>query len=195
MLYMIILIDAYNVLKSLYTNVLSPQQQAFYVQLITNYAKRKGHVLILVFDGGPFFNLYKIKEKHVETVYSGKNAIADDVIKQYINEYQYKDLLVVSSDREIRTYAERHDVTTIDSFSFNEYVQTYMQSTKIKQVPQTNPLHKLDAGHKNPLIDQLMQEYSQKIIKNVEPESSRKQLQEIGQSKKERKRLKQLQKL
>src|SRR5688572_27799357 len=112
---MIIIIDAYNLLHAmpLYKKTLTDQERAQFIKQLGVYGQRKGHKIVLVFDGGPFEWPYKEKVCSVQVVYSGINESADDYIKEYLEKNRSKDLLVVSSDTEINNCAQRFSIASI----------------------------------------------------------------------------------
>ena len=83
---MIILIDAYNLLKTvLHVQFIELSQRNMFLQMFDKYAQRRtSHEVILVFDGGQ--DPYEIEKnyKHLTLFYSGFMQSADDIIKKQI---------------------------------------------------------------------------------------------------------------
>ena len=52
---MIIVVDAYNLLRSVppYKKNISDKERAYFIAQLSAYGKRKGHKMVIVFDGGP----------------------------------------------------------------------------------------------------------------------------------------------
>jgi predicted RNA-binding protein with PIN domain len=132
---MIIIIDGYNVLKQYTPGAdVSHSARTRFIAHCAQYARRKNHTLIVVFDGGPHQWMFKEVINGVTVVYSGQQKTADDVIKGYIEQYHSHDALLVSSDRELNVCAQAHGVTSINSRDFyqlmREDVNTVQQSKK-----------------------------------------------------------------
>lgn len=116
---MIIVIDAYNVLKQvLAKQEVSDKERNTFIGQIGRYSKKKQHKAIVVFDGGPYEWVHKEKMNGLIIMYSGVHESADDVIKHYIEDHYTKELLLVSTDREINAVAARFDVPSINSKDF-----------------------------------------------------------------------------
>ena len=120
---MIILIDGYNLLKSLYSTIVQDQERDEYINLLKRYAKKKKHTIILVFDGG--FSDWQSTEKHgdVLVVFSGVRETADDVIKRYLEDMWQKDILLVTADRELVDHGKSLSVFALAPMAFDGYVK------------------------------------------------------------------------
>lgn len=191
---MIILIDGYNVLKiNNQQQFISEQQRARFVNQLNSYAKRKGHTVILVFDGGPSF--YTSHETHdlVTVFYSGTYQSADEYIKNYINQHSKKSMLIVSSDRSITHTAAQHTKVFMDA---HDFYQLLLNSLAPVIAPkQARGLQKM-SEEDNPELDTLMQSIGTVSYKKddlhepANPHSKRNKL-----SKEERKVLQKIKKL
>ena len=128
---MIIVIDAYNLLHAtpFFKKTLTDQERARFVKHLGVYGQRKGHKIVLVFDGGRFEWPQKEKMHSVQVVYSGIHESADDYIKEYLEKNRSKDLLVVSSDTEINSYAQRLSIPSIDSVGFCVLLKEALQKS------------------------------------------------------------------
>ncbi|HSC24929.1 MAG TPA: NYN domain-containing protein [Candidatus Babeliales bacterium] len=128
---MIIIIDAYNLLRAVppYKKTITDQERVQFIAQLSLYGRRKGHKIVIVFDGGPHEWPFKESINKVTVVYSGIHDSADDYIKSYVDAHRAKDLLLVSSDRELNQWAERYTIPSIDSVSFHQLV---VQELKIK---------------------------------------------------------------
>src|SRR6266404_6481136 len=117
---MIIVVDAYNLLRSVppYKKTVTDKERAQFIAKLSLYGRRKGHKIVIVFDGGPHEWPFKENMKTVVVVYSGIHESADDYIKEYIDAHHTKDLLLVSSDAELNRWAERLNIPSIDSATF-----------------------------------------------------------------------------
>ena len=132
---MFILIDAYNLLRTVppYKKIITEQERKQFIAQLNNYGRVKGHKIVLIFDGGPYE--WPMKEKHgvVLVIYSGIHETADDYIREYIEDHKEKELLLVTSDRELNNYAAHFSVTSIDSYTFYQLIQEKKKNTKNKQ--------------------------------------------------------------
>ena len=118
---MILLIDAYNILKRIYLGqYVSENQKGLFVnQLIKYCAVNKNNKAIVVFDGGA--NLYPDIEARacVTVVHSGNRLTADEYIKEYIEKNSNKaEFLLVSSDRDLKNHARKFNVEAIGGYEF-----------------------------------------------------------------------------
>jgi hypothetical protein len=120
---MIIIIDAYNVLKYIFGNkFITEKQRNQFIDYLARYGKKKGHELFIVFDGGPFGMAETFVQKPVTVMYTGPER-ADDVVIRLVTKYQRYDTLLVSTDREITGHAEHAHMPYIDSHLFYTCMQ------------------------------------------------------------------------
>jgi len=195
---MIIVIDGYNVLKQVFhEKQISERDRDFFIKQLKKYTKKKGHKIILVFDGGPYDWVSKERDNGVYIVYAGVNSTADDVIKRYLEEHQNLDILLISSDRDINRFAQRLDIEYIDSIDFYAILQKSVKKTVMpKSITQAKAVK--ISKEENEALDRLMQEasvvvnYKAEDFVNVHELSKSKS---EARSKKEKKKLKQLKKL
>ena len=112
---MIILVDAYNVMRSTAFaddfdfKILKNQRERF-LTLLSAYADRVKHRVIAVFDGAGSGELLSNSENfgNVKVVYSSGGESADDVIKKMAAEASNPgDIMVVTSDKEIAYYVKQ----------------------------------------------------------------------------------------
>lgn len=161
---MIIVIDAYNLLRAIppYKKTITDQERVKFITQLSGYGCRKGHKMVIVFDGGPHEWPFKEKMKTVTVVYSGIHESADDYIKEYIDIHKAKDLLLVSSDSELNRYAARLGIPSIDSSTFNQLLKQELfirqSSVKNKRNDQVVILH--DTAED---IDAIMMEASKNV--------------------------------
>ena len=122
---MIILIDAYNLFKTvLHVKFISDQQRIQFLQLFEKYAQlRPNNQVILVFDAGQDFYEIEQNYKHITLLYSGAMQIADDVIKKKLYELQSYDILLITCDRELRRYAANYQIESLGSLEFYKILQ------------------------------------------------------------------------
>ena len=80
---MILLVDAYNVLKrgSSRQQITQGQREAFIARLAA-YAAKRNHEIIAVFDGGDSSYPINERQKSVRVIFSGDRMTADDVLQE-----------------------------------------------------------------------------------------------------------------
>jgi len=118
-----LIIDGYNLIRqsAVFKRAEAESLEAgrdILVAYLEAYRKIKKHKITVVFDGEKSFHLsiQREKIKGITVVYSGLGEKADDVIKRMLLHKQ--DVIVVSSDREIMEFAERHRATAISAQEF-----------------------------------------------------------------------------
>lgn len=157
---MIIVIDGYNLLKQLIkTNFATEKQRQWFITTMSHYAHMRKHMLVIVFDGGSDLRPTWTKKGQVSVVYSGVKTSADDYIKEYIQEYDQRELLIVSSDRAVTNFAFSYAVPSIDALVFFQLVQERLQSqVSIQHAKTQSPAYKTSSNDRsNPELDALMQ--------------------------------------
>lgn len=187
-----ILIDGYNILKQVFGGEISERQRKGFAVRALEYANRKGHTIYLIFDGGPYARMTVEKHGRVITVYSGHKESADDIIKQYIEERRLKNLLVVTTDRQLNSFADRYDVPSIDSLDFYQLMMEVNTST-IPAKKNAGQAQKLHPEEVSPELDALMEEASRMVSYKEEEPGEEAPAQ--GTSKKEKRLLAVLKKL
>lgn len=159
---MIIVVDGYNVLKREIPSInVSYQQRVQFLAKLSRYNQQKGHEIIVVFDGGESSWPSVMQQKHVTVVYSGKQRTADDYIKDYIIRNAHKDLLLVSSDRELNIIADHYDIPSIDSDFFYAKVNQAAKEVPLTTIRQEK-LTKISSVH-NAELDEIMRQGSEHI--------------------------------
>jgi hypothetical protein len=193
---MIIIVDAYNVLKRLHGPDVSRQQRDEYIMKLKIYAKKKNHTVLLIFDGGYSDWLTKEKYDNLLVIYSGYKESADEVIKRYLEDYQHKDILLVSADRELAEYAKGLKIVAIEPTIFNTYVTKAFERLPTDTTWAQQEVKKLTSKQDKDL-DALMEEASMQIMhKSDEDEAQKKsRAKSFKVDKKERKRADKLKKL
>lgn len=196
---MIIVVDAYNLLHSMpvYKKTLTDQERAKFINQLGTYGRRKGHKMIVVFDGGPYEWPYRENGKTVQVIYSGINESADDYIKEYIDVHKAQDLLLVSSDSELNRYAQQAHIPSIDSLTFFELLREELLEKQLGSSHQKNNQNVTIMHDSNESIDALMMEASKKIpVKSEDFMHDKKRTDKTARPKKhERELLKKLKKL
>lgn len=167
---MIIIIDAYNLLKQIIkASHVTERERSAFVNTIVTYARKKNSDILLVFDGGQSAKPEIFRKSGIRIVYAGYHVTADDYIKDYIAKNNRQQMLLVSSDRALYTFAVRHRVTTIDALAFYTLMQQELEKQPAiimqKTVSKAQKLHK-DEEPNNPELDALMYESDYVMIKD-----------------------------
>ncbi len=159
---MIIVIDGYNVLKNVSKHpFISEANRKEFIHKLTIYAHRKGHTIVIVFDGGTSTYPERTQYERVLVIFSGKFQTADDYIKQYMRTIQGQDVLLISSDRFLNKYVASYGISSLDAEVFYALLQEQeMQIRKPVKVDQK--IQKL-AHDTTPELDALMIEGSTKV--------------------------------
>lgn len=187
---MILLIDAYNVLKQIsMTDQVSSQEKDAFIGSVKRYAKIKNIPIELVFDGGAYGLSDREVFGNVTVSHSGALKTADDVLIELIHAYKGRDLLLVSTDRALGRAAHQAGVDTLDSADFYK---------KMEQALSLEPLEQKKAhfivktsDEENPSLDELMHEFSKQVKKGIVEDSIKKR---ASSSQKMSKRAKKIQK-
>jgi hypothetical protein len=186
---MIVLVDGYNLLKYMIKKDFATQgERAWLVAQLTDYAQHKKHEVILVFDGGPYERPTFTKKGIVSILYSGARVSADDVIKDYMDRHPLSQLVVVSSDRALYSYAASLRVPTIDTAAF-VILMKERKVAPVHIVKSTGKAQKLRTEEVNPELDALMEEGSAVLLYKHDEEKNHKTTKQ-KLSKEERKLLK-----
>lgn len=152
-----IIIDGYNMLKSiLEAREISEHERSIFLAQLARYARRKGHKIIVVFDGGPYQWTHKEVQFDIQVIYSGMHESADEYIHEYLIDHQTKDMLLVTSDHELRLMASALSITSITTQDFHQLVRE-----ALRPVPETEmkpgQLIKM-TEQENKELDELMRE-------------------------------------
>ncbi len=123
-----ILIDGYNLirqsvsLKRFERQSLEAGRKAL-ITWLADYRKIKGHLITVVFDGWENGSAQEERDfqSGINIIYSSRGIKADDVVKRIVASTD-EEILVVSSDREIASYASRKGKATLSSSDFEEIV-------------------------------------------------------------------------
>lgn len=193
---MILLIDGYNLLRAVHPGPrTSAKQRQQFLSELHRYERLKGHRAIVVFDAGPSDWVCKDKENGIHVVYSGVQQTADDYIKKYIKEHQDQDILLVSSDRELRDCAKRYKFESIGAYSFYVRMTESLKTGGSSDEPETELIKLTESSDTE--LDELMRQASEKIVLKSEDRPKEEARKSSAQrlSKEERKRMKKIGKL
>lgn len=127
---MIIIIDGYNFLKSITgTKFITEQQMHSWMETFEEYRKKRANKILMVFDAGPSYFPSCENIGSIEVCYAGQYQTADDWIKSWLEKNRQKDLLLVSSDREIRSWAQQMGVISLSSQDFYKLFKEALQES------------------------------------------------------------------
>ena len=172
---MIILVDGYNVLKQREPGIfIEEDSRDQFIQLLGAYHKRRGHLILLIFDGGPQQWPVQESKAGIIVIYAGAGKTADDFIKQYIAEHHQEDLFLVSSDRELGLWASKYDIPSMNALPFYDiiisgHVGDIQKKARHGEIVKTSM-------SEYPGLDALMLEASERIVPKQEdrlPEQKR----------------------
>jgi len=155
---MIIIVDGYNVLRGVLDGrEAGAQLRNQFLTQLGRYARRKKHKISLIFDGGSSHMPEKTEQHGISVVYSGYIDTADDLIKKKLTELNGKDVLLVSSDRELNSWAAKYDMPSIEAVDFYELLQSALEALPEVAADTTLPAIQLSDGVEHDL-DRLMEE-------------------------------------
>lgn len=183
---MIIIIDGYNLLRHIYAKVkgLLDKQRTELLRQLSHYkAAKNAHVqeIIVVFDGGLVRHATRETRAGIVVVFAGQKISADEWIINYVEENKHKDLLVITSDREIVSASAKNQIQTLGVHKFYGLIKEFL----LEQI-QDNTEHNLETGlekyedleleefksHRNSTaLDLLMEEASLTVPKKDETDS------------------------
>ncbi len=187
-----IIVDAYNVLH--YLNAadrITDGQRKIFIKQLGLYARKKGHALVAVFDGGPVLFASCSRINGIMVCYSGPGMSADEFILKYIKEHMGHSMLLVSSDNELCHAAHFYRVESIKS---EDFCKLFMQRVQQASVEKVGPAVKTGAAPR--AIDELMMHTEvQCKVEDMESPLDSRDSKSDQLSKKERNRLHKLKKL
>jgi predicted RNA-binding protein with PIN domain len=156
-----ILIDGYNLirqsvsLKRFERQSLEAGRNAL-IAWLADYRRQKDHRITVVFDGWESGQPLEERDysSGISIIYSSRGVKADDVLKR-ITASTDEEILVVSSDREIASYATRRGKATLSSAEFESIVNKQSSTQADNQVPSqkdeeenSRPVSKKGPAHK-----------------------------------------------
>jgi predicted RNA-binding protein with PIN domain len=192
---MILLIDAYNVLKQVLLTInISQAMRTRFVDDLNKYAKIKGHQAVIVFDAGPTQWPYREQRQNACVVYSGTRMSADDYIKRYIEEHKEYDVLLISSDRELCAWVMHKGVESLKAGEFYDIVQQAIKDNTNKSIHQQSNVLKITTDA-SPELDELMLDASCHVPVKQEQAIELRKSPSSRISKKERKVVKKIKRL
>lgn len=96
------------------------------IRQLADYRKSMGYIITVVFDGWIGGSLYEehVREKGVHVIYSKRGEKADEVIKR-LAQKKGKQIVVITSDRDIAETVARCGGITLDSIDFETKISPY----------------------------------------------------------------------
>lgn len=156
---MIIIIDGYNVLKLLYGGLhIGEAIRTRFLKQLISYGNRKGHTLLLIYDGGPDARSNEEKHGNVIVIFAGHRQTADDYIKHYIDTHRNSELVLVSNDRELSSYAQHKEVPSINVSTFCERMQAKEEQNPVPLGKVQTKAHKMHGEEINPELDAMLEQ-------------------------------------
>lgn len=134
---------------------------------LADYRRRRGHDITVVFDG--WKDGSPIEERDysagVTIIYSPRGVKADDVLKRIVASTD-EEILVVSSDREIASFAQRKGKASLSSLEFESIVNRQAQIADAdfgegkeedddegdRHTPKKGPSHRLSRTHRQKVL-------------------------------------------
>lgn len=166
---MVILIDAYNVLKYRYGNKVGMRQQEQLIHTLQQYVKRKLHKIYLVFDGGSSRLPIQHSQGSITIIYSGYQETADQVLIELMQQPWAFDGLLVSNDRALRLYATPFNIDCLSVTAFYDIIGNRSAKTAAPTVTSK----KYSSTISDPALDALLMADETIIIKDEDPNNSR----------------------
>jgi len=136
-----ILIDGYNLirqsvdLRPFEKQSLEAGRKAL-IAWLSEYRNRKDNRITVVFDGWISGSAQEERDysSGIHIIYSSRGVKADDVLKR-ITASTDEEILVVSSDREITSYATRRGKATLSSLEFESIVNKQLAAPSDNEFP------------------------------------------------------------
>lgn len=166
---MMILIDAYNVLKQMApTGHITSGQRTAFVRKIEQYVRHRGHSAYVVFDGSEVDAIRSSSTLHV--IYAGAGRPADDVLKKLCQKFSHLETVVVSSDRDVCAFANLYGIACIDAHLLYELLSDRTEEAALHVMKSSGAAHKRPGHESSSETDILMQEAAEKLLIKSEDE-------------------------
>ena len=128
------LIDGSNLIGHIPTlDLFDPRSKHHLVAQLSIFQATKKTNIILVFDGPPDPELFgeKFRRKEFSLIWPDMEESADTVIKQLIEKQtDVRHFYVVSSDREIKTFARKNKAKVLDCGEFHKLIKATLKKYK-----------------------------------------------------------------
>lgn len=164
---MIIVIDGYNLLKTLYgVSTVTERQKKGYLEQLKRYAVKRKHRIVVIFDGGYYDYPLLEKQGKISIIYSGTRQNADQVIQVYLSDNKDKDILLVTNDIELINYAKKLAIISIDVLLFDEYVTNALEKPDAPRPKISGPISQWNTSDEG--LDRLMIEATDVLMEKNE---------------------------
>lgn len=198
-----LIIDAYNILKQITHHLyIEDKERSAFIKKLIRYAAYKQNQVTLVFDGAAPDNKPSQEQLGlVSVIYAGGGTQADTFIQRYAKKHKGRDLLLVSSDRQLCDAVAAYAIPSLDALLFYTMLEQ-TTSGEPKEATFDQKIVKLQDNascvDENLDLDTLMQEACQEVVSKDEVLSDipeRRSSSAYTPSKKERALLKKIKKL
>lgn len=162
---MIIVIDGYNFLKSITgQNFINDSVMQSWLKRFLTYTKLRRNRVVLVFDSGAVLQSESVTIGQLQVIYAGQGKSADDYLKKWLEHKWSEDLLLVTSDREIRDWASGNNVHSMCSFDFYRLFSDAVDSQSVGGVSGDSTLYKTKRDELgDDMLDVLMEQASESL--------------------------------
>lgn len=161
---MIIIIDAYNVLKQHNSHFVSQEQRATYIKRMREYCRHKRHTAWIVFDGGSYLYPVKHAEGNVYVVYTGDYETADSYIQRLLYHQPVDNTLIITSDNELVNAAYHLGIVSMDPCVFDYYVNLALKPAHAGYNVAHGQAQKRAGHESSTYVDRLMERASQYVV-------------------------------
>lgn len=172
---MVIILDAYNILKQISTHRdVSPHEISRFIRTMSKRCHDRGYHAIAVFDGGTSRHVTRSTEGMLTIIYAGYHKSADDVIIDIIPAYCLRDeCILISADRKLRTQAELLGALSITPEPLIAILHAPHEDYS-EEDARSKPLQRMNSAPKT-AIDLLMEEAAATMTHPVKQESNNQQ--------------------
>jgi len=130
-----IILDGYNVIRQsgalldLESKSLEEGRLGL-IRLLSAYKKLKGYTITVVFDGWKSDNAFRSSDRlsGINIIFTGRGEKADELIKEMAGEMRAQ-ALIVTSDRDIASFAIKQGAVVIPSLEFENKVRMVAYGT------------------------------------------------------------------
>jgi predicted RNA-binding protein with PIN domain len=179
-----IIIDGCNVLfQGNAERTISQGKRRDFLEQLVQYTFLKKHEIVVVFDGGLSARPQLTRYKTLEVWDAGFSHSADDCICRIFDRLRnVQNVLLVSSDNELNTYAENLDIVSIESALFKRLVYRAIHGMIATRSSTSKSAQKGDFvvyGSNSPELDALMMSRTGKVFDKDARSKQEKPVQKI----------------
>ena len=200
---MVLLIDGYNLLKSVYSHHKGrlDKQREQLIRQLGYYKEKKSAIkdIIAVFDGGIFPHPSREVHNGIVTIFAGYKSNADRWIIGYVDRNQHREIMVITRDREIIRKCESLGAQILSTHEFYDLFQNALLEDVAEQQSDDGDTKRFDGeqDESSDALDILMEQASLQAFDKNEEEYAQPDRKGASHhlSKKDKKRLKKIEKL